>query len=801
MELDAKTQAEEGWQTPAPPALELRGISKAFGPVQANKNISLSVRPGTIHGIIGENGAGKSTLMSIIFGFYRADSGKILIHGEEKRINDSQAAIAAGIGMVFQHFKLVQNFTVLENVVLGAESGGLLGPSLRKARRALTELAKEYGLEVDPDARIEDIGVGMQQRVEILKALYRRADILILDEPTGVLTPSETDQFFRILNRLREEGKTIILITHKLREIMDITDTVSVMRRGEMTATVKTAETTPERLAEMMVGRKVLLQVAKEPAKPGEEVLRVENLRVVDENGVERLRGIDLTLRRGEILGIAGVAGNGQSELLRVLGGYERATGRVVMNGEELDLTGRRSDGRSRRARGIAHVPEDRQHEGLIMEYHAWENTVFGIHHDAGVSVGPFLLNSKIRRNAADQMERFDVRPLDPALAAKNFSGGNQQKIVVAREIERRPDLLLVGQPTRGVDIGAIEFIHEQIVKLRDSGSAVLLVSVELEEILSLSDRIAVMFDGRVMGERVPSETNEAALGLLMAGLTEEEAAAESFGGDEVESGQLDQGTEEAAVEAEDAPAVEEAVSEVAPVAAPQEAPPPAEAEPEPEAPADVAAEAETPAPEEVRPEVEETPRKTPEETPEEKSESAPAVIPETSAPLKRIQIKPVAPGANSGESGTGQVQVQVNTSTGASEDPKPQPSLKLDPAQRAARDALLNAVQRSGEPGEGQPAVRRPLGQPAPAAPVETDLAPKPSDFPPQVVAPKAAPPKPTHPAQPKVQPKLQPVQITLPDPPKPKAPTGSINISSTPPGGGMFAAPKPKKEEKPDG
>lgn len=501
------------------PAIELKGISKAFGPVQANKDISIRVMPGTIHGIIGENGAGKSTLMSILYGFYKADKGDIFIGGQKTEIPDSQAAIASGIGMVFQHFKLVENFTVLENIILGAEDGRLLKPSLAKARKSLLELAAEYELNVDPDALIGEIGVGMQQRVEILKALYRQADILILDEPTGVLTPSEADQLFRILGRLREEGKTIILITHKLREIMEATDTVSVMRRGEMTATVKTADTSPEELAELMVGRKVLLQVDKNSPTLGDVVLDVQNLRVVDEQGVERLKSISLNVRAGEILGIAGVAGNGQSELLEVLGGYADGTGSVTLNNEAIDLTGKYSDGKTRRARGIAHVPEDRQREGLIMDYSAWENTAFGYHDDPAYQSGIFINNTAIRQNTEEKMARFDVRPPNPRLSAKNFSGGNQQKIVLAREIERNPDLLLIGQPTRGVDIGAIEFIHQQIVALRDQGKAILLVSVELEEILSLSDRVAVMFDGQIMGERAVGETNEKELGLMMAGV------------------------------------------------------------------------------------------------------------------------------------------------------------------------------------------------------------------------------------------------------------------------------------------
>ncbi|WP_166417009.1 ABC transporter ATP-binding protein [Cochlodiniinecator piscidefendens] len=514
---------DTGRQETAAPAIELRGISKAFGPVQANKDISISVAKGAIHGIVGENGAGKSTLMSILYGFYKADAGEIHISGQKTAIPDSQAAIRAGIGMVHQHFKLVENFSVLENVILGAEDGPLLRPSLTKARKILTELAAEYELNVDPDEIVENLSVGHQQRVEILKALYRHADILILDEPTGVLTPAEADHLFRILRNLKNEGKTVILITHKLREIMDVTDTVSVMRRGEMKGTIKTVDTSPEDLAERMVGRKVLLQVDKAPATPGENVLEINNLSVIDDQGVQRVKGISLNVRAGEILGIAGVSGNGQSELLEVLGGYQTATGTISVNGQEIDLTGKFSDGQSRRNRGIAHVPEDRHREGLILDFSAWENTALGYHNAPEYNKGALLMdNAAIKADTEAKMERFDVRPPNPRLAAKNFSGGNQQKIVLAREIERNPDLLMIGQPTRGVDIGAIEFIHQQIVALRDQGKAILLVSVELEEILSLSDRVAVMFDGNIMGERQASETNEKELGLLMAGMNEE---------------------------------------------------------------------------------------------------------------------------------------------------------------------------------------------------------------------------------------------------------------------------------------
>ncbi|OLP52630.1 heme ABC transporter ATP-binding protein [Rhizobium rhizosphaerae] len=499
-------------------AIELKGIDKRFGLVHANKAIDLKVRKGTIHGIIGENGAGKSTLMSILYGFYQADSGEILIDGQPVTIKDPNAAIAAGIGMVHQHFMLVDNFTVLENVMLGAEDSQILNASIAKARVELKRLEREYALEVNPDALIEELPVGLQQRVEILKALYRKADILILDEPTGVLTPPEADHLFRILAQLKAQGKTIILITHKLREIMAITDEVSVMRRGEMVATRQTKATSVEELAELMVGRRVLLRVDKGPASPGAVKLKVENLTVRDGRGVTMVDNVSFELKAGEIVGIAGVAGNGQSELLEAISGIRRAAGgRVMLNGTAVDVTGK-ADPADLRQRGLAHVPEDRHHVGLVLKFEEAENAILGYHREPRYGRGPFLDIPAIRREAEEKIGRYDIRPPNPRLKTANFSGGNQQKIVLAREMERGPDVLIIGQPTRGVDVGAIEFIHKRIIEMRDQGVAVLLVSVELDEIRALSDRILVMFAGRVVGER-GADAAEGELGLLMAGI------------------------------------------------------------------------------------------------------------------------------------------------------------------------------------------------------------------------------------------------------------------------------------------
>jgi len=508
----------------AAPAIELIGIEKRFGPVHANKNIHMTVQKGTIHGIIGENGAGKSTLMSILYGFYHADAGEIRIDGKPFRLQNSQEAIAAGIGMVHQHFMLVEPFTVLENVMLGAEDGALLNTSIAKARVELKRLEDDYDLRVDPDAIVGDLPVGLQQRVEILKALFRGAEILILDEPTGVLTPSEADHLFRILKVLRDQGKTILLITHKLREIMAATDAVSVMRRGEIVQTLETAQTSIENLAELMVGRRVLLQVDKGDAAPKDGALTVENLTVVDDRGVTVVNDLSFSVRRGEIVGIAGVAGNGQSELLEVLAGIRRATKGTVRLGE-TSCAGATAAGL--RDAKLAHVPEDRHRMGLVVPFEEWENSILGYQEDPAYCNGPFLSLSRIREHAADQMQQYDIRPPNPRLKTSLFSGGNQQKIVLAREIERDPIVLLVGQPTRGVDIGAIEFIHKRLIELRDAGKAILLVSVELDEIRALSDRILVMFAGRIVGETVP-EASEQDLGLMMAGIEQTGSAPET---------------------------------------------------------------------------------------------------------------------------------------------------------------------------------------------------------------------------------------------------------------------------------
>jgi ABC-type uncharacterized transport system ATPase subunit len=500
-----------------PPAIELRHIEKRFGEVHANRDVSLSVKRGSITGIVGENGAGKSTLMSILYGFYEADGGEILIKGRPARIRSPSAAIALGIGMVHQHFMLVENFTVLENIMLGAEGGALLRSGIAAARTEVERLERDYGLGVDPDARVSELPVGAQQRVEILKALYRGAEILILDEPTGVLTPQETDQLFRVLASLRARGATIILITHKLREIMAATDEVYVMRAGSVVAFRATADTSEQELADLMVGRKIRLTLDKTPVRRGAPLLTVSHLSLHDERGVLRLDDVSFTIAGGEILGVAGVSGNGQSELLEVLAGIRAPEkGGFTIDGREI--TAEHPCGPSEmRGLGLAHVPEDRHRLGLVGNFSASESALLGYQHDPAYGAGWLLDRGAVQRHCAALMEEFDVRPRAPALRSANFSGGNQQKLIIAREMARRPKLLLVGQPTRGVDIGAIEFIHRQLLEHRAAGAGILLVSVELEEVMALADRILVMCGGRIVGELDAAEADERSLGLLMA--------------------------------------------------------------------------------------------------------------------------------------------------------------------------------------------------------------------------------------------------------------------------------------------
>ena len=498
-------------------AIELVDIDKRFGEVHANNKVCLQVQQGSIHGVVGENGAGKSTLMSILYGFYQADAGQIKVLGNAYNFTDSNQAIAAGIGMVHQHFMLVENFSVLENVVLGSEGGALLAHGLSAARKELTRLGDEYGLTVDLDATIETLSVGLQQRVEILKALYKGAKILILDEPTGVLTPQETEELFRIFGALKEQGVTIVLITHKLREIMSVTDQVSVMRAGKMVAHRDTKNTNREELAELMVGRKVLLQVNKSEAKAKAPLMQVKRLSVADSQGVERIKDISFDLKAGEVLGVAGVSGNGQTQLLEALAGI------ISIKGGSVEVLGHTMDAKNPispsklRTLGLAHVPEDRHRMGMITGFSASESALLGYHTDKNLNLGPWLSKTKVEDNCKKLMQAFDVRPADPHLKSANFSGGNQQKLILAREIERDPDVLLIGQPTRGVDIGAIEFIHQRIIDMRDAGKAVLLVSVELDEIMSVSDRIIVLCDGQITGRINASDADEKTLGMMMA--------------------------------------------------------------------------------------------------------------------------------------------------------------------------------------------------------------------------------------------------------------------------------------------
>jgi ABC-type uncharacterized transport system ATPase subunit len=504
------------------PAVEFRNICKAFGPVQANADVSFAIAKGSIHGVIGENGAGKSTLMSILYGYYKADSGQLLLDGQAHAIRTSHEAIALGIGMVHQHFMLVENMTVLDNVMLGTEGGFRLAAKRADTEAKLREICKRYRLDVDPLAVVSSLSVGAQQRVEILKQIYRSANILILDEPTAVLTAQETASLFEILRLFKEQGKTIILITHKLGEIMEITDQVTVMRAGRVVGAVATAGTSKEELANMMVGRPIQSELPRAPFKPGAPVLKVEQLQLNDAAGVRLLANIGFTLRAGEIVAIAGVSGNGQSELLEILSGMRLpSAGKVEMMGKALPFAGRSdADGlpATFRQLGIGHIPEDRLRDGVIKDFSVMQNTVFGYQDRVKNRWGLFDF-AAIAKRCAHLLTAFDVRPSDPDIRIGLLSGGNQQKVVIAREVSAAPKLMLVGQPTRGVDIGTIESIHTQLLKMRDEGVAILLVSVELEEVRALADRIIVMSGGRITGELNIEEFDTTRIGLLMGGM------------------------------------------------------------------------------------------------------------------------------------------------------------------------------------------------------------------------------------------------------------------------------------------
>jgi ABC-type uncharacterized transport system ATPase subunit len=505
------------------PVLELRGITKRFPGVVANDHVDFDLRPGEVHALLGENGAGKSTLMNVLYGLYHPDEGEILINSEPVRIHSPKDAIGRGIGMVHQHFMLIPVMTVAENIILANEPthGGVL-LDYGAARKRVAELSRTFNFKIDPDARVERITVGQQQRVEILKALYRGADLLILDEPTAVLTPQEAQELFEILRTLVREGMSVIFISHKLNEVLEIADRITVLRRGKKIDTVPREGATEAALARMMVGREVLLRVEKAPPSPGEPVLRVEGLYVLDDRRLEAVRGVSFEVRRGEIVGIAGVDGNGQSELIESLTGLRHPeSGRVLLG--DTDVT-RASAGKIL-DRGLGHIPEDRQRRGLVLEFSLAENLALHDFDKEPNSRLGWLFPQRLVRWAKELLEQFDVRGGGPQTRAGALSGGNQQKVVLAREIGRDPKVLIAGQPTRGLDVGAIEFVHRRLVEARDGGEAVLLVSLELDEVLSLSDRILVMYEGRIVAEYGP-QVSEEQLGIAMTGGRTKEVAA-----------------------------------------------------------------------------------------------------------------------------------------------------------------------------------------------------------------------------------------------------------------------------------
>ncbi|WP_114165589.1 ABC transporter ATP-binding protein [Exiguobacterium sp. TNDT2] len=496
--------------------IEMLNIRKEFGTFVANDNITLQLRKGEIHALLGENGAGKSTLMNVLFGLYQPEGGEIRVRGEKVNIENPNIANDLGIGMVHQHFMLVEKFTVTENIILGSEPKSGLTVDRATARKKVMDISEQYGLRIDPDAKIEDISVGMQQRVEILKTLYRGAEILIFDEPTAVLTPQEIQELIQIMKRLIEEGKSIVLITHKLKEIMQVADRCTVIRRGRYIGTIDIDETVNEdRLAEMMVGREVNFNAEYSKADPQQVVLDVQKLVVKDSRGLEAVDGLDLQIRSGEILGIAGIDGNGQTELIEAISGLKKPeSGKVLLNGK--DVTG--FTPRKVTESGVGHIPQDRHKHGLVLDYTIRDNMVLQTYYKEPFSKRGLMNYKAVAEKAKALIEKFDVRTPSVDVPARALSGGNQQKAIIAREVDRSPDLLIAAQPTRGLDVGAIEFIHEQLIKEREKGRAVLLISFELEEILHVADRVAVLYEGKIVGIRDPKETTEQELGFLMAG-------------------------------------------------------------------------------------------------------------------------------------------------------------------------------------------------------------------------------------------------------------------------------------------
>ena len=497
-------------------AVKMENIVKKFGSFTANDGINLTVHKGEVHSILGENGAGKSTLMNVLYGMYRPTSGQIYIKGEKVDISSPKHAIELGIGMVHQHFMLIQPFTVTENIVLGIEPVKGVKIDYKLAKKKVLEISEKYGMQVDPDARIEDISVGMQQRVEILKVLYRGADILILDEPTASLTPQEIDELMVIIKNLTKDGKSIIIITHKLKEIKACSDNCTIIRQGKYIKTVKVNEVSESELAALMVGRDVNFKVEKKEQEPGAEVLSVKNVRARDYRGVEILKGFDIAVRAGEIVGLAGVDGNGQTELVEILSGLKKAdSGEITMNGKDIF----NKTPREIFDKGLSSIPADRQKHGLVLEFSIEDNLILQHYNEAPYSKGFILARKVIREHATKMMDKFDIRPRGAeANPAGSLSGGNQQKVIIAREVTNNKDLLIAVNPTRGLDVGAIEFVHKYIVEQRNKGKAVLLVSFELDEIMNLSDRIEVIFGGQITGEVMGEDADEKELGLLMAG-------------------------------------------------------------------------------------------------------------------------------------------------------------------------------------------------------------------------------------------------------------------------------------------